>query len=342
MCYWPFFIGSDHSDGTGFDLVIFLLAANRLCVYTRCRCNEFNWVVMSDQLPIMEARDLYKSFGQVHAVNGLSLQVYPGTCLGLLGPNGAGKTTTVEMLEGIKKPNSGEILFRGQPLGEDFRERAGIMFQSTALQEFITVHETLRMFHRFYENTLPLEEVIETFSLQSLLKRDTKKLSGGQKQRLLLAISLLNDPDVVFLDEPSTGLDPQARRNIWGMIDSVKQRGKTVVLTTHYMDEAYELCDDIAIVDQGAIIAQGSPDELLAEHFDDVVIELPHEDVKEVLEQLGGNVFRQKDRVQILTQDVDETVRKLLDLSIPMANLRIRSRNLEDLFLELTGKDLRV
>lgn len=297
---------------------------------------------MNDHSPILKVQNLYKSFGQVKAVNGISLNVFPGTCLGLLGPNGAGKTTTVEMLEGIKRPDSGEILFKGQPLGEGFRERAGVMFQSTALQEFITVHETLRMFHRFYENTLPLDDVIETFSLQSLLKRDTRKLSGGQKQRLLLAIALLNDPDIVFLDEPSTGLDPQARRNIWGMIDSVKQRGKTVVLTTHYMDEAYELCDDIAIVDQGKIIAQGSPDELLAQHFDDVVIQLPEPDVRHVLEKLNGNVFVQNEKAQILTADVDESVRQLLELGVPMANLRIRSRNLEDLFIELTGKELRV
>lgn len=290
---------------------------------------------------IIEVRELRKSFGSLVAVDGIDLSVEAGTCLGLLGPNGAGKTTTVEILEGIKEADSGEILYRGAPLDDGFRQRAGIMFQSTALQEFITVHETLRMFHRFYERSLPLDEIIETFALEPLLKRDTRKLSGGQKQRLLLAIALLNDPDIVFLDEPSTGLDPQARRNIWGMINNVKARGKTVVLTTHYMDEAYELCDDIAIMDQGRIIASGSPDELLAEHFDDVVIQLPQSDVAHCRARLPGQCFDQRDQVQIITNEVDATVQALLELEVPLEHLRIRSRNLEDLFIELTGKELR-
>ena len=292
-------------------------------------------------MAILEVRNLQKRFGDVNAVNGVDLEVSAGTCLGLLGPNGAGKTTTVEMLEGIKQPDKGEIFFHGEPLGEAFRQQAGIMFQSTALQEFITVHETLRMFHRFYERSLPLDDIIETFALEPLLKRDTRKLSGGQKQRLLLAIALLNDPEVVFLDEPSTGLDPQARRNIWGMINNVKDRGKTVVLTTHYMDEAYELCDDIAIMDKGQIIARGSPDELLAEHFDDVVIQLPLADVHHCREQLPGQIFDQRDQIQIITDNVDAAIQRLLELNVPLEQLRIRSRNLEDLFIELTGKELR-
>lgn len=290
---------------------------------------------------ILEVQCLRKSFGSLAAVDGIDLQVSAGTCLGLLGPNGAGKTTTVEMLEGISQPDSGSILYRGEVLGDAFRQRAGIMFQSTALQEHITVEETLRMFHRFYTRCLPLHDVINTFALEPLLKRDTRKLSGGQKQRLLLAIALLNDPDVVFLDEPSTGLDPQARRNIWGMINNVKERGKTVVLTTHYMDEAYELCDDIAIMDQGRIIASGSPDELLAKHFDDVVIQLPLADVAHCRDRLPPQSFDQRDQVQIIVDDVDATVQSLLELKVPLSRLRIRSRNLEDLFIELTGKELR-
>lgn len=290
---------------------------------------------------ILEVRSLRKAFADVTAVDGVDLQVSAGSCLGLLGPNGAGKTTTVEMLEGIKEPDSGEVLYRGEALGENFRQQAGIMFQSTALQEFITVAETLRMFHRFYERSLPLDDVVETFALGPLLNRDTRNLSGGQKQRLLLAIALLNDPEVVFLDEPSTGLDPQARRNIWGMINEVKARGKTVVLTTHYMDEAYELCDDIAIMDKGRIIARGSPDDLLSEHFDDVVIQLPKADMAHCMDAFTGQLFEQRDQVQLVTDDVDRTVQRLIEFDVPLTNLRIRSRDLEDLFIELTGKELR-
>ena len=194
-------------------------------------------------IPLLETRALTKHFRGVAAVNGIDLAIPAGRCFGLLGPNGAGKTTTVEMLEGICTPSSGEIRYRGAPLDARFRQDIGIMFQSTALQDFITGRENLRMFARFYRRSLPLEELVEACTLNEFLDRDTRKLSGGQRQRLLLAIALVNDPDLLFLDEPTTGLDPQARRNFWDLIQRIKARGKTIVLTTHYMEEAYQLCD---------------------------------------------------------------------------------------------------
>jgi len=291
--------------------------------------------------PLLEVRDLVKHYPGVRAVNHVSFTLERGTCFGLLGPNGAGKTTTVEMLEGITVPGSGAILYRGQPLGPDFRDRAGIMFQSTALQEFLTVREVLELFRRFYPITTPLAELIRVCALETFLDRDTRKLSGGQRQRLLLAIALINDPEILFLDEPTTGLDPQARRNFWELAQRIKADGKTMVLTTHYMEEAYVLCDRVAIMDHGAIIAQGTPRELLAEHFNDVVLQLPKSDVAKLPDQLPVVAPADTDLVEIHTSDVDAMLRQLLELQVPLGNLKIRPRTLEDLFLELTGKELR-
>ncbi|MDY0007644.1 MAG: ABC transporter ATP-binding protein [Spongiibacteraceae bacterium] len=289
---------------------------------------------------LIEVENLVKHYQGVRAVDGISFTIPRGACIGLLGPNGAGKTTTVEMLEGIKVPTSGSIRYQGEPLGAKFRREAGIMFQSTALQEFITVRETLRMFRSLYDHGVALDELIDACALHSFLDRDTRKLSGGQRQRLLLAIALVNDPQVVFLDEPTTGLDPQARRMLWQLVRDIRRRGKTVLLTTHYMEEAYELCDEIIIMDHGRIIAQGSPDELLARHFHDVVLQLPKADFTAgVLPPL--TVLDCGDSVEILTSAVTDTVQQLLASGVSLDRLRIRARTLDDLFLELTGKELR-
>jgi len=274
------------------------------------------------------------------AVNGVSFSLQPGVCFGLLGPNGAGKTTTVEILEGIHAPTSGEILYKDQPVGKRFRNEAGIMFQSTALQDFITVRETLLMFARLYPVNADIDELIKRCNLTDYLDQDNRQLSGGQRQRLLLAIALVNDPDMIFLDEPTTGLDPQSRRNFWDLIESIKAQGKTILLTTHYMDEAYVLCDEIAIMDHGKIISQGTPKELLAEHFDDVILQLPETDVIDS-DALPFAVHKRKGVIEITTCDVDQTIEDLLTNNISLAHLQIRSRNLDDLFLELTGKELR-
>lgn len=296
---------------------------------------------------VIEVQNLVKHFKPkknelVKAVNGVSFSIEEGVCFGLLGPNGAGKTTTVEMLEAIVEPTDGVILYRGQPIGAAFRRDAGIMFQNTALQDYMTVVEALNMFGSFYENTVPVEQLIEQCSLHEFLARDTRKLSGGQKQRLLLAIALINDPDVVFLDEPTTGLDPQARRNFWALVDDIKSKGKTVVLTTHYMEEAKLLCDELVFMDHGTIIAQGSPTDLLSNRFNDVLLDLPSASVPETLPNLAIHSFtRTKTRAEFLTTDINETVKHLTAHGVSLSGMEVRPRTLEDLFIDLTGQELR-
>ncbi|MDH4259846.1 MAG: ABC transporter ATP-binding protein [Gammaproteobacteria bacterium] len=291
--------------------------------------------------PVIQVRDLVKQYPGVRAVDGVSFEIPQGICFGLLGPNGAGKTTTVEIMEGVTVPTSGRVLYRGEPLGARFRAEAGIQFQKTALQEFLTVRETLVMFRRLYSHGRDVDDLISLCALEQLVARDNRKLSGGQLQRLLLAIALVNDPQVLFLDEPTTGLDPQARHNFWDLIRAIKAEHRTVVLTTHYMDEAYFLCDVVAIMDRGRIIAEGAPSRLLKEHFDDVVLELPHEDFSVDPAAFPLPVLLAGDRVEISTADVEGALRALLDHGVSVRHLKIRPRNLEDLFLELTGRELR-
>jgi ABC-2 type transport system ATP-binding protein len=292
-------------------------------------------------LPLLEVSSLVKHYPATLAVDGVSFQVPEGICFGLLGPNGAGKTTTVEIMEGILPPTSGEVRYRGAPLGPRFREEAGILFQKTALQDFLTVRQCVALFRGLYTHGLEVEEVIRVCALEKLAGREARKLSGGQQQRLLLAIALVNDPAVLFLDEPTTGLDPQARRNFWQLAESIKARRKTIILTTHYMEEAELLCDEIAIMDRGRIVAQGPPRRLLREHFADVLLELPRQDFPESARALPLKLMEAGDRVEITTDDLEGTLRTLLAAQVPLTNLRIRPPNLEDLFLELTGKELR-
>jgi len=288
---------------------------------------------------ILEAVELAKHYPKVRAVDGVSFGVREGQCFGLLGPNGAGKSTTIEMLEGILEPTSGAIRYRGEALDARYRQRIGIQFQSTALQDFLTVRENLRFFGALYEKNAPHDQLIDVCRLEDFLDRDASKLSGGQRQRLLLAIALVGDPEFIFLDEPTTGLDPQARRNFWDLVETIKRQGKSILLTTHYMEEAYVLCDEIAIMDHGKIIARGSPQSLLAEHFSDVVVELP-------VDALGDRawpfeIIRNNGSAEIMTADVSGVMRTLLDQGVSLAQLKVRPRTLEDLFLELTGKELR-
>jgi ABC-2 type transport system ATP-binding protein len=291
--------------------------------------------------PILEVRNLVKKYPSVTAVDGLSLAVPEGICLGLLGPNGAGKTTTIEIMEGILAATSGEVRYRGAALDQRFREEAGILFQKTALQDFLTVRQSITMFRGLYQAGLDVEEVIRLCALEKLADRDNRKLSGGQQQRLLLAIALVNDPALLFLDEPTTGLDPQARRNFWDLIRAIKARKRTLILTTHYMEEAELLCDEIAIMDRGRIIARGPPRRLLQEHFAEVMLELPKQDLPASARSLPLRFIDTVERVEITTDDLDATLRTLIDAHVPLSNLRIRPANLEDLFLELTGKELR-
>ena len=291
--------------------------------------------------PVMEVKNLVKKFGSLTAVNGIDLTLREGICLGLLGPNGAGKTTTIEVLEGIARPTSGSVLFNGDALGKTFKDRAGIMFQSTALQEFITVRETLEMFRGLYQKTTPITELVEKCALTDFMTQDTRRLSGGQRQRLLLAIALINDPSILFLDEPTTGLDPQSRRNFWKLIRDIKQQNKTILLTTHYMEEAYELCDEIAIMDHGDIIARGTPEQLLAEHFNSMILQLPATDIDVDKLSLPVKYLQQRNEIEIESQDINATLQVLLAHNVNLANLRIRNHTLDDLFLKLTGHELR-
>jgi ABC-2 type transport system ATP-binding protein len=291
--------------------------------------------------PILEVRDLVKVYPAATAVAGVSFSVPPGICFGLLGPNGAGKTTTIEMMEGILPPTSGQVLYRGETLGTRFREEAGILFQKTALQDFLTVRQSIALFRGLYDRGLTVDEVLRLCALEKLASRDNRKLSGGQQQRLLLAIALVNDPAVLFLDEPTTGLDPQARRNFWELVQSIKAQRKTIILTTHYMEEAELLCDEIVILDHGRIVAQGPPRRLLHEHFAQVLLELPRQDFPAAARALPLNILESSDRIEITTDNLEATLRTLLAAQVPLGHLRIRPANLEDLFLELTGTELR-
>jgi len=290
---------------------------------------------------VLEVKNLTKFYPEVKAVNGVSFSIEKGICFGLLGPNGAGKTTTIEVIEGIVPPTSGEILYKSKSRGKRFREEVGIQFQNTELPAFLSVKETLETFRSLYGRKSDMDELIEICYLQEILNHDNRKISGGQKQRLLLAMALANDPELIFLDEPTTGLDPQSRRHLWDIVRNIKARKKTVVLTTHYMEEAQILCDIIAIMDYGEIIASGPPEKLLEEQCNGIAVIL-HESIDEkTLNSIQGDWVRMKDGVEIYPENLNDCIKKLMDLKINLSKMTIRPQNLEDLFLKLTGKRLR-
>ena len=290
---------------------------------------------------ILEVKDLKKKYPGVKAVDGISFSVKKGTCFGLLGPNGAGKTTAIEIIEGITASDGGSILYKNRPIGRDFHKETGIQFQATALQDFLTVKETLQLFHKLYPNPSNFDEIVEECSLNNLLSRDNRKLSGGQRQRLLVAIALVNQPELLFMDEPTTGLDPQARRNFWNMVEKIKLRNTTLILTTHYMEEADFLCDEIVIMDKGKIIAYGEPKQLIDQHFKEVVLELPEDEVKNHVLNIPMEYEFKFGYLEIYTHDIPTALNLLKEQNIPLDKLKIRPFNLEDLFLKLTGSELR-
>jgi ABC-2 type transport system ATP-binding protein len=290
-------------------------------------------------VPILEVRELRKSYGKVKAVDGISFGVREGSCFGILGPNGAGKTTAIEVIETIHAPDSGEILYRGESVKPSFRECIGIQFQDTSLQEFLTVRETLELFSKLYPRPRPMAEIVAACSLEEFIDRDNRKLSGGQRQRMLLGIALVNDPDLLFLDEPTTGLDPHARRNFWRLIQGIKAQGKTVILTTHYMDEAEYLCDEIIVMDHGRIIESGIPRELLIKHFGEATIRIPEAAVP------AGAAFScpsesEEGFVALTCANTDESLRELVAMGVDLQGISVERRNLDDLFLKLTGSGL--
>ena len=291
--------------------------------------------------PILEVKNLIKHYGRVEAVRDVSFFLEEGKCFGLLGPNGAGKTTTIEVIEDVISPTSGEIFYKQAPRSSSFREEVGIQFQQTALLGYMTIRETLQTFKSLYQNTAEIDYLAELCFLQEFLDQMNDKISGGQRQRFFLALALINEPELIFLDEPSTGLDPQARRNLWDVVNRIKQMGKTIILTTHYMEEAQYLCDEVAIMDYGKIIAQGNPNELIRQHGGDVIVELPKASFQQIPDPQRFSYAEKTDTVEISTRDANTCLSDLLSLKVNLNDVIIRSQNLESVFLNLTGRKLR-
>lgn len=308
---------------------------------------------MKSGQPAITVENLRKYYGKTKAVDGVSFEVGEGEIFGMLGPNGAGKSTTIEMVEGLRVADSGAVTVLGYQQPKDakaIKERIGIQLQTTALYPRLTVVEILDLFRAFYQTRklLSTDELVRLVDLGE--KRDTrsKQLSGGQKQRLSVALALINDPDLVFLDEPTTGMDPQARRQLWDVVQELRARGKTILLTTHYMEEAEQLCDRVAIVDHGKIIEIGAPAELVRRYFSDIAIEFQDRSADtDTLRQLAGvtTASSEDGRVTLYSSDVPRTMAALLERESADAgklrDLSVRGATLEDVFLKLTGRALR-
>ncbi|MEO8494810.1 MAG: ABC transporter ATP-binding protein [Planctomycetota bacterium] len=312
---------------------------------------------MPDAIRCVNLCKTYPGKPPVQAVNGLDLAVQVGECFGLLGPNGAGKTTTIEILEGILDATSGEVEVLGLHWGErdgEIKQRIGISLQETRLSDKLTVRETLALFRSFYRRGITPDEAIARVSLEEKSKVWVKKLSGGQRQRLAVACALVGDPELLFLDEPTTGLDPQSRRQLWEIIREFRDRGRTVLLTTHYMDEAERLCDRVSVVDHGQVIALGSPRELIASLGGEQVIEFsvangtgPAPIVLESLADLPAvrSVHREGEITRLAVSELHMAIPALLarvqSLGWELASLTTRQASLEDVFVTLTGRHLR-
>lgn len=291
--------------------------------------------------PILEVKNLVKKYDKVVAVDGINFALRQGICFGLLGPNGAGKTTTIEVIEDVIPPTAGEVFYKGAPRTPSFREEVGIQFQSTALLNLLTVRETLETFQSFFKKTATVDELVELCRLAEFLDQYNDKISGGQRQRFLLALALINRPELLFLDEPSTGLDPQARRNLWDLIQGIKAEGKALILTTHYMEEAQHLCDEVAIMDYGKIIAQGTPAELIRQYSRGITVVLPRHRFTLDANRFPLPVREVKDTLEIKTDDVNQCLEQLISHGVDLSDITVRTPNLETVFLNLTGRKLR-
>jgi ABC-2 type transport system ATP-binding protein len=302
----------------------------------------------------VSCRGLKKSYGDVVAVDGLDLEVFAGECFGLLGPNGAGKTTTVEILEGLLGPDAGDVEILGMRWGIDdraIRQRLGVQLQETQLAEKLTVEETLRIFRSFFDRSRTVDEVLKIVELEEKRSAWVSRLSGGQQQRLAVACALVSKPELLFLDEPTTGLDPQSRRQLWDLVLDFKASGRTVLLTTHYMEEAERLCDRVAIIDHGQVIALGTPGELIsklgAEHVVEIALQNDDPSVDAWLRQVEGvqNVHRDRTGIFLTVSAMHRTVPALLaalrDRSAELSRLTTHNATLEDVFVSLTGRHLR-
>ena len=302
--------------------------------------------------PVIRVRGLTKRYGDVQAVAGIDFDVAPGEVFGLLGPNGAGKTTTVEILEGLRKPDGGEVTVLGRDAVRDahsLKPRIGVSLQTASMYPKLTVTELIDLFRSFYPRSKPTAELIDALELGERKDARSADLSGGQRQRLAVALALVNDPELVFLDEPTTGMDPAARRALWDIILALKAEGRTVLLTTHYLEEAEILCDRVAIMDHGQILEEGTVEELVSSHFKeravrfDTIAGLTDE---RLAAMPGASSVKHEDgEVIIYTRDVAATIGAVLAaseaLGLEPANLGVRRPTLEDVFLDLTGRALR-
>jgi ABC-2 type transport system ATP-binding protein len=297
----------------------------------------------------LETRGLVKRFGSLTAVDGIDLLVREGECFGLLGPNGAGKTTTVEILEGLQEPTAGDVAVLGMRWDRDarrIRERIGVQLQETVLQGLLTVLETLRLFASFYPRARPAADVLEDVGLEEKASARVQALSGGQRQRLAVGCALVSDPDVLFLDEPTTGLDPAARRALWEVIRRYRERGRTVLLTTHYMEEAERLCDRIAMVDRGRVQALGTPAELIARVGGEEVVEIATEPpidpaalrAVEGVRSVSGGEGGARLVVQGLARVLPALLARVAAAGATPVRLATRHATLEDVFLQTTGR----
>lgn len=296
--------------------------------------------------------NLRKYYGQVKAVDGLSFEVDQGQIFGMLGPNGAGKTTTVECLIGLIERDSGTV----RVMGEDpktnpvaVKSMIGVQLQTAAMFPRLTVREIVRLYASFYPNPLKVDDAISLVGLEEKANTQTRNLSGGQLQRLGVALALVANGEVVFLDEPTTGMDPQARRALWDVIEGMKASGKTVFLTTHYMEEAERLCDSVVVIDQGKAIAIGSPAQLIREHFSEQAIEFSHSQLSsdESLSSLPGvtRMQAEEDTVILYSAEIPKTMGALLhyaqEANVEISGLTVRTATLEDVFLKITGRRIR-
>jgi ABC-2 type transport system ATP-binding protein len=301
---------------------------------------------------LIRVTDLRKHYGDVRAVDGVSFAVPNAAVFTLLGPNGAGKTTTLEILEGIREADAGEIVIFGARLRRVDRatkQRMGVLLQEGNFEPHLKAREVITLFASFFRNARPVDEMLERVALTEKANTYVKHLSGGQKQRLAIGAALVNSPELVFLDEPTTGLDPQARRNVWSVVADLKSTGVAIVLTTHYMEEAEALSDLVCIMDNGKLIAEGSPRELAARLGQETIIEFAADGVQDEdlipLHACCAAVRSGADLVSVETEDLVATMGSLLEWSkerdLPLANMTVRQPNLEDVFLSLTGRRLR-